>query len=158
MEKEKALFLLLLSVVLLCSCVSINYKGDIYPATDKVEIIKNNGEKIPDGYKLIGTATATAPSEDYSKGEILDKLISKAKSVGADAIVVKSFVKVKSGETRADEGLNTADYEDYGWGLDGDTEGDTQRVDYDFIQDSNPPDSKTPFYKFVMKVYFLKKK
>ena len=71
-------------------CVSVSYNGKSYAPTESVEVVKKQKE-IPAGYELMGKAVGTAPAEEGSRQEMEKKIIQKAKSEGADAVMIILF-------------------------------------------------------------------
>lgn len=112
----KRFFLLsaLLIVFSLTGCVSVDYIGETYPPTKNVQIFMEK-KQIPWKYQLIGKAIATAP-DDFTCGDIQEKLQEKARAVGADAILILSFRKVECGETVQNTGCETFVGPGWGWG------------------------------------------
>jgi uncharacterized protein YbjQ (UPF0145 family) len=136
-------------------CVNVSYKGASYPPTEKVEIVKKQ-KGIPAGYTVMGKAVATAPSEEGSRQEMENRIIKKAKSEGADAVMIVLFELVKIGEERDDQFMDTS-YDNAGWGMDVDTQGDTNQMDYSHTGTTPSERMDTPVYKSLMKAVFLKK-
>ena len=154
----KSAFLSILILVLAYSqgCVSVSYSGKSYPPTESVEIVKKQKE-IPVGYELMGKAVGTAPAQEGSFQEMEKKIIQKAKSEGADAVMIILFEEIKIGEERDDQFMNTS-HEDAGWGLDVDTEGNTNLIDSTHTGTTPGERMETPVYKSVIKALFLRKK
>ncbi|MCX6984838.1 MAG: hypothetical protein NT118_08840 [Lentisphaerae bacterium] len=136
-------------------CASVSYNGKSYAPTESVEIVKKQKE-IPNGYELMGKAVGTAPAEEGSRQEMEKKIIQKAKSEGADAVMIILFEEVKIGEERDDQFMNTS-HDDAGWGLNVDTEGDTNQIDSSNTRIDKGDRLETPVYKSVIKALFLKK-
>ena len=87
---QKSRLLLIFSLLsLACSCTSVNYSGPTYPPTTKVEIFYNQNQ-IKQPYTTMGSAT-TSTWYTYQNRQIRGAMIEKAKSVGADAILVNSI-------------------------------------------------------------------
>lgn len=150
-----------LSVIILIlafaqGCISVSYKGISYPETENVEVLKKQKE-IPPGYELMGKAVAMAPAEDGSRQDMENKMIRKAKSEGADAVMIVLYEQVKIGEERDDQFMNTS-HDNAGWGMNVDTEGDTNQINYSHTGTQPAERLETPIYKSVMKAMFLKKK
>ncbi|MFA6568672.1 MAG: hypothetical protein WCS96_10705 [Victivallales bacterium] len=137
-------------------CISVSYSGKSYPATESVEVLKKQKE-IPVGYELMGKAIATAPSEEGSRQEMENKIIQKAKSEGADAVMVILYEQVKIGEERDDQFMNTS-HDNAGWGMNVNTEGNTKQIDATHTGTTPGERLETPVFKSVIKAVFLKKK
>ncbi|MFA6290419.1 MAG: hypothetical protein WC637_01485 [Victivallales bacterium] len=147
---------IILTLTYVQGCVSVSYKGKSYAPTENVEVVKKQKE-IPAGFELMGKAVATAPAEEGSRQEMEQKIIKKAKSEGADAVMIMLYEQVKIGEERVDQFMNTS-HEDAGWGLDVDTEGDTKEINSTRTGTTREEKLETPVFKSVMKAVFLKKK
>lgn len=145
-----------LCFILTYGCINVEYSGTDYPPTENVEVL--DVKTVPDGYVAIGKATAKASSEQYSKDEIIQKLVKKAKAEGADAIFISSFEKVPAGRARLDETNNTAQGdENLGWGLDDNFVGDIRQIDYDFVE-TEKAEKTVQTYDTIIKAVFLRKK
>lgn len=144
------------ALFLLVGCISVSYKGESFPPTEKVQILKGL-KKVPEGYKVMGKVIAHAPSEDFSNGEIINKIVSRAEAEGADAVLIQSLEEIKTDEVREDEFLNTTSNPDAGWGVDDNFDGDVEKVDDDFNDTRNNKRIETPIFKTVIKALFLKK-
>ncbi len=139
------------------SCVNVSYSGAKYPPTEKVEVLKD--KTVPDGYIVIGKATAKGPSADFSNQDIIKKLSEKAKEEGADAIIVVSLEKLPYAKVRTDEFLDTDQGDaNLGWGLDDSFEGDIRQVDYDFMETGSGKTQETEVFTTIVKSLFLRKK
>ena len=83
---------LLLSAFLLsflCGCTTVKYSGPTYTPTKKVDIFYSK-KQIKKPYTTMGTATLST-WYTYQNRRIRSAMISKAKEVGADAILVNSI-------------------------------------------------------------------
>jgi hypothetical protein len=78
-----ALMVLLFGVL---ACAHVNYVGRSFEPTTKIDVYFSK-EEIAREYVIIGHAVGTGKSF-VSNEEIVDKLIEKAKSKGADAILI----------------------------------------------------------------------
>jgi hypothetical protein len=136
-------------------CANISYKGKSYAPTESVEVVKKQKE-IPVGYELMGKAVGTAPAAEGSRQEMEKKIIQKAKSEGADAVMIILFEEVKIGEERDDQFMNVS-HEDAGWGLNVDTEGNTKQINSFNTRIDKGDRLETSVYKSVIKAIFLKK-
>lgn len=95
---------LFLIVLLFSGCTSIDYFGTYYPPTTHVDLYFSKGD-IKKQYEVMGTAMETA--QDFvSDEEMQQALRKKGCSVGADAILIESFKRIKVGET-----TDTSDFE-----------------------------------------------
>lgn len=156
-SRSASLIVIILLLAFAQGCVNVSYKGKSYPSTENVEIIKKQKEIPPPGYELMGNAVATAPAEDASRQEMEEKMLQKAKSKGADAVMILLYELVKIGEEREDQFLD-ASHDNAGWGMNVNTEGNTNQINYSHTGDRQGERNETPVYKSVMKAVFLKKK
>ncbi len=154
--KSAVLPVLILALAFAQGCVSVSYNGKSYVPTENVEVVtKQKG--IPAGFELMGKAVATAPAEEGSRQALEQKIIKKAKSEGADAVMIMLYEQVKIGEERDSQFMNYS-HEDAGWGMDVDTEGNTNEIDATHTGTPRGEKLETPVFKSIMKAVFLKKK
>ncbi len=152
----KKLLPLAFAALLLSSCVSVEYTGKSFPATSEVKVFKDKSE-VPAGYKVVGRAAAHADAEDFSRDDVQAKLVEKARSVGADAMLITCFEKLRASSIRVGELTgNRAGGEDWNL-LDTDSAGDWDRENRDLSPTSDRKDAQTPLFKILMKAVFLKK-
>ncbi len=144
------------ALFLLAGCISVSYKGESFPATEKVQLLKGM-KKVPEGYKIMGKVIAHAPSEDFSNGEIINKITSRAEAEGADAVLIQSLEELKTNEVREDEFLDKTPDPNVGWGVDDNFDGDIKKVDDDFGDTRKNKKVEVPVYRTVIKALFLKK-
>jgi len=102
MKKISSIALFLLAISLLaCGCMSFEYKGPSYSPTTEVKILKK--EALPEKYSVMGNAMVSAPYEGYSRDEMQRKLLDKARSNGADAVVITCYEILPEGTARIDQ-------------------------------------------------------
>jgi hypothetical protein len=86
MKTFKLHHLLLSGSLFLASCATVNYLGDQYTPTAKTDVYYD-AKDIKQEYKVIGHLSAA-----YNSAEKIDviknKLSDKAKTIGADAIII----------------------------------------------------------------------
>ncbi len=136
-------------------CVNVSYTGKSYPETANVEVLKKQKD-IPAGYELMGKAVATAPSEEGTPKEMEKRIIEKAKAKGADAVMIVLYEQVKIGEERDDQFMNIS-HDGAGWGMNVDTEGDTNQINATHTGTTTAERLETPIFKSVIKAIFLRK-
>jgi hypothetical protein len=83
----------LLVTLLALSCASAKYIGQSYPPTTEVDVYYSEKE-VKQAYTTIGQASGR--SGFGSDDSAVAKLIEKAKSVGADAIIIKGIEEEKN--------------------------------------------------------------
>jgi hypothetical protein len=155
-KRSLCLLTAVLFLALAQGCVNISYSGKSYAPTENIEVLKTQ-QGIPAGYELMGKAVGTAPAKEGSRQEMENKMIQKAKSEGADAVMIVLYEQVKIGEEREDLFMNTS-HVDGGWGMNVDTEGDTHQMDTTHSGTTPGERRETPVYKSVIKAVFLKRK
>jgi hypothetical protein len=98
MSKSMPLALLsLIAAATLCSCASqINYLGESYPPTANVEFFFSSAD-IKRPYKIMGKAIAT-PGVFSEDNAFQNDIMMSARMHGADAILVESYQKLKTGQ------------------------------------------------------------
>ncbi|OGV51747.1 MAG: hypothetical protein A2017_10430 [Lentisphaerae bacterium GWF2_44_16] len=93
----KSALVLFVPLYFAAGCVGVKYYGKEYPETKYVRLYFDKSFVPKEKYEIMGEAYLTAP-EGYTCREIDEKLISKGKRVGADAIMITSVKKVEIGE------------------------------------------------------------
>ena len=84
--------------LLFCSCVSVDYIGKSYPATDRVEIYFSESD-IPGEYEIMGELIAETDDMVFTNGEKMQsKLVEEAKKKGADGIILSGLERRVTGE------------------------------------------------------------
>ena len=84
-------------VLVVASCVSVDYMGTTYPATDKVDLYFSM-EDVGRAHEVMGEAEAEA-IEGIQMQQIQEKLVDDAKKRGADAIVIGDVGKLEKSIT-----------------------------------------------------------
>ncbi len=83
-------------ICLLTNCVSTTViplsGGNYYPPTQNVLIFENEEDIEQPFEKLAIITSETSESEFVSNSEMMDKLVTKAKEIGADAIIFKEHL------------------------------------------------------------------
>lgn len=87
---------LLAAAALFSGCTSIDYVGEEYPPTTKVDLFFSEDD-ITREYKVMGHLLATA-EEGISAEKMQKDIKKKAMEKGADGVVVLGFEKYVSGE------------------------------------------------------------
>ncbi|HBC85381.1 MAG TPA: hypothetical protein DCZ94_00350 [Lentisphaeria bacterium] len=146
---------LIFSFVSIQGCVSVSYSGKSYTSTEKVEILKPQ-DTAPAGYEIMGKAVASGPDQDSSRADLQKKIMNKAKSEGADAVMIVLYENVIIGKEREDEFLNSGPTNS-AWGMNVNTQGDTDQLNIQRINLGKADSNQTPIFKHVMKAVFLKK-
>ena len=152
----KVIILSLLATSLFAGCVNIQYSGKSYSPTKNVKFFAKKAA-IKKPYTVMGKAVATAP-EHFTTEEVEDSLVSKAEAEGANAVLLVSFAKVKSGEAREDQILN--DDAPESWKVDDDSASNWNLLQGTFANTDSPSnsDGEETTYKIIVKALFLKYK
>ncbi len=81
-------------------CASIQYVGDTYPRTDRVDLYFSEYD-VPRDYTVIGRLVATANVDEpfYSSEKFTEAIREKGREKGADAVVILGLRKVQTGTT-----------------------------------------------------------
>ncbi len=90
-------------LLLLTGCISFEYNGEREAAPSATVTLFNDGEKIPRPTRILGYASASGNDQDVSYEDLREKLISEAKKIGADAILITDR-QIVPGELQ--EGIN----------------------------------------------------
>jgi hypothetical protein len=155
-SRSVSLAVAILTLAYAQGCISVSYTGKSYAPTENIEVIKKQKE-IPAGYELMGKAVGTAPAKEGGREEMEKKIIQKAKSEGADAVMIVLYEQVKIGEERDDQFMNIS-HDDAGWGMNVDTEGNINQVDFSHTGTTYAEKHETPVFKSIIKALFLKRK
>lgn len=86
----------------LSACVSHDYAGESYTPTDHVRVFYE-GSLVPADYRVIGTDRAET-TEYMDTQAIIQDMIKKAQSVGADAIKIEGVQTVAVGSSTTSYG------------------------------------------------------
>lgn len=151
----KKIYLLIVTSLLLInfiSCLSVDYKGKTFPATDKA-LIFNKKEEIDKKYSVMGKAHISAPRK-YTVGELKKALLEKAEKVGADAVLITKYKIVRTNLVREDQ-INNTGPNSGGWTPDDNTADGWGHVETEF-NEGRVNQSEQPSFKIVMYADFLK--
>ena len=88
--------LAVLAVVALAGCAHIDYVGESYAPTTRVDVFYSEAN-VPRAYTIIGEVVATGDAL-VSTGKMQEKIRKEAQKHGADAVVLTSLEKYASGE------------------------------------------------------------
>jgi nucleotide-binding universal stress UspA family protein len=86
----------LLLVGLLAGCAHVDYVGESYAPTSRVDVFYSE-ENVPRAYTVIGEVVATGDAL-VSTGKMQEKIRKEAMKNGADAVVLTSLEKYTAGE------------------------------------------------------------
>ena len=122
-----------ISLLIICGCTTVNYTGPTYAPTSKIDIFYSKSQ-IKQPYRVMGTAT-TGTWYTYQSRHIKEVMVEKAKSVGADAILVNYIGQTPTPTARLDDGQDVHDMMNEnrelvpGQFISGTNPGETQSVD-----------------------------
>ena len=86
----------LFAIVLLAGCAHVDYVGESYAPTSRVDVFYSENN-VPREYTIIGEVVATGDAL-VSTGKMQEKIRKEAQKHGADAVVLTSLEKYASGE------------------------------------------------------------
>ncbi len=145
------------TVILLAGCFgpSVSYKGETFPPVTDAKLL--TVKKQMSGYEVIGHGVVSGEYNSCSLADLKKALVKKANSKGADAVYIKTYEIVKSGEARESQLLDmttecpvdddsSANWEDME---------DTFGANYNQIQDES---TDVPIFNRVVRAVFLRKK
>ena len=89
--------LLALFVLFVAACAKIDYIGQSYPPTTRVDLYFSE-QDIRQNYRVMGRVIAQA-NEGISVEHLQKKLEAKAREEGADGIIIHGFDRLQTGET-----------------------------------------------------------
>lgn len=155
----KTLMLLIPLLLLTAGCINVSYDGQIYAPTTEVKVFEDKAKVPKDNYAIVGHCRGTGDYNKFSKADIYNKIIEKAKADGADAILIYAY-QIVPGEVEADTSLDHLRV----WGEDGSTVSGWNRLEKDFssvygtIGENNTNDASPRTYTRILRAWFLKDK
>lgn len=156
--RKSALAIMFLSSALIFgACVNVHYEGERGgdPLTGDAPVgvyYEKSQIPVPESeYKVLGTATVTAPTASYTVAELMDKLVKSARSNGANGVLVISIDKVKDKAVRNDQLYNQRAPS---WNVEDNT-ATAQDTFQNTMQYSSGKDSESTTYKFAVRAQFL---
>ncbi|MFT3684255.1 MAG: hypothetical protein QM783_04900 [Phycisphaerales bacterium] len=91
-------------LVVLSGCVQHDYMGEQFAAVDPRSVaVYYDAARVPADMRVIGSNRAKA-DESMDSNEIVDDMVKKAASVGADAVLVEGVQTVETGATTSENG------------------------------------------------------
>jgi hypothetical protein len=91
-------------LLLLGGCVQHDYMGEQFaPVDPKTVTVYYDAARVPADLRVIGSNRAKA-DESMDSNEIVDDMVKKAASVGADAVLVEGVQTVQTGATTSENG------------------------------------------------------
>lgn len=144
------------ALMFVTACMHIDYKGEMLPATNKVEIFTDKA-KITQPFKVIGNAMASGPYDKYTLDEMKKALKEKAMESGADAVLITSHEVIPDDQVRRDQFYSST----VGKSVNDDSSDDISRIRQDFDKNygqygQSDKKSEVRTYKRVIKAEFLK--
>ncbi len=96
------------TVILLAGCLgpSVSYNGQTFPAVADAKLLTD--KKQMSGYEVIGHCSVSGNYSNSTLADLKRSLLKKANAEGADAVYIKTYEIVKSGEAREDQLLDTS--------------------------------------------------
>ena len=83
------------SLLLVAACAHVDYVGQSYPPTSRVEVFYSENE-VRAEHSVMGKVVATA-NDLVSAEKLQQKIVKKAQDHGADAVVILGLERYKSG-------------------------------------------------------------
>ena len=90
-------FMLVALPIVTLGCATLDYVGESYPRTENVATFYSE-DNVDRPYSVMGELTATA-EQFVSTHKIQDQIVEKARTKGADAVVILGLEHIKSGES-----------------------------------------------------------
>ncbi len=155
----KMVMLLLPVLLLVPGCINVSYDGKSYAPTTEIKVFEDKTKVPKEDYAIIGHCRGTGDYNKFSKSEIYNKIIEKAKADGADAILIYAY-QIVPGEVEADSSLDHLRV----WGEDGSTVSGWNRMEKDFssvygtIGEKNDNEAAPRTYTRILRAWFLKNK
>ena len=103
----KTAVLALVLIVLVAGCTKIDYVGEEYPPTTKVDLFFSM-DNVELDYKIMGRVVASA-DDIVSAGKMQEKIMEEARKKGADAVVILGLERYQAGETTSFTESTTTD-------------------------------------------------
>ena len=144
-------------MLLLSSCINVQYVGKTYPAKPSAAIFMNETEIPAKNYTVMGKAIATGSYHDYSAEDLKRRLRKKAMEKGADAVLIIDYEVLPNRYVREDQMLN--EKKSNAWSIPDDS-GSTitnmrQNFDYGYGDVGKTPENRVKTYKRVYRALFL---
>ena len=157
MTRISPVFCVLLAL-LAGGCVSIDYKGKSFARTNKVAVYTKKAE-LPANYSVMGRAVVTAPYK-FSREEMQEKLLDRAKSEGADGVHITGYMIVPEDSARLDQAMETSASVRYDR-VESNTQASVTSMEQNFNHGygqafASPQPKDTSTYKRVLKAQFIK--
>ena len=110
--KISAMFFPAAALLLLTGCVSYEYSGESAGTeTERVGIFTDSS-KIDRPYRVLGRAVVSGNYRDVSRERMMEKMVSRAKKCGADAILIVEQQVLPAGEVSRPVFDTTFDFND----------------------------------------------
>ena len=94
-------------VMLTAGCAHIDYIGEAYPRTERVDLFFSEGD-IGRPYKVVGQVLATGDQYINAAG-VQRRLMEEARKKGADGVVILEFARVRGPEHTRYDATSTRD-------------------------------------------------
>ncbi len=145
-------------MTLLGACVDIQYVGKEYTPTQSAVIYTKKSQIPVKNYTVMGKAVVSAPYKQFSAKEVRAKIIKKAESVGANAVLVVQYEVVPDGQEREDQALD--DTPENAWPVDDNSESGIQELndEFDYDYGGELPQGEVETFKRVYRCLFLRYK
>ena len=96
--------------LLAAGCAHLDYVGKTYSPTQNIDVVYSEHD-LREGYTVIGQLIATG-DQMVSASKLQDKIVEKAKQVGADAVIIEGMDRVVTGSsTNYTESRNDHDHD-----------------------------------------------
>ena len=97
---KKSLFAAVAALLLTSGCISMEYTGEKLPPRqgDAKIAVFSDSAKIGKAYTVLGTAVVSGNYQDVSRERMMDTLLEKARSSGADAVLIVEQQVIPAGE------------------------------------------------------------
>ena len=149
-----------LIAILISGCLPVDYRGASYAPTQNVKFYRSKTE-IPQPFKVMGRAVCSGDYSTTSQEEIVQKLIQRAESAGADAVLLHEYAIVPTGSVREHQLLDMSNSSKV-WAENGRAVSGWNELDKDFAtrygaigKKKNKPQI-TQSYRRIIQVEFLK--
>lgn len=145
------------TIILLTGCLgpSVSYKGKTFPAVTDAKLLTD--KKQMSDYKVIGRCAVSGEYNSCTLADLKKSLLKKANAEGADAVYIRTYEIVKSGEAREDQLLDMTGE----CPVDDDTSASWEDLENIFgtsYAQMQRDSREVPTFKRVVRAVFLRKK
>lgn len=85
-----------LAALIAVGCISREYQGETFPATEEVRIFED-AAKIPEAFTVVGKYVCSGRYNQFTREELYRRAVEDAEKKGADGVLVRAYQIVPTG-------------------------------------------------------------